>query len=241
MPTLEETRYAAPAPETAGEAEKGKKKAKPTKAPKAAKPRGRMPTKRSINLATVNVKRINWLIAVPSIILVLAACAAFAKFAVVDRFIELSRARAEVARLQSELDANRTLMESYGDLNDLYAHYTISGMTEEELGRVDRVTVMELLRRDVLPRVQVDSWSVRENVLTMSVSGRTLQDVNLLMQQLLQDDMVDYCTVSTAEMSQDRAQAPAPASPDEAPEVNETVAANVIVTLKNAEQEAKIG
>lgn len=240
MPTMEDTRAVAPAPQ----AEENGKRANKAKAPKTPKNHGRMPTKRSINLAMVDVKRINWLAAVSLTLIILAACAAFGKFAVADRFIAVAEANAEVERLQRELEENYALMESFGDLNDRYAHYTYSGMTEEEISRVDRVEVMELLRRNVLSRMNVDSWSVSGNVLTLSVSGRTLQEVNLMMQGLLADEMVDYCTVSTAEMSPDRTQpaAPAPDAPDaeqpKQPEQRETVAAIVIVRLKNAEQEA---
>ncbi len=230
MPTLEETRTAASAPR----AEDRQKRANKERAPKN---RGHIPTKRSINLATVDVKRINWLVAVPLILLILAACAAFGKFAVADRFLAVAEARAEVERLQGELDENYALMESFGDLDDRYAHYTFSGMTEEELSRVDRVAVMGLLRRIVLPRVHVDSWSVSGNVLTLSVAGRTLQEINLMMQGLLADELVDYCTVSTAEMSPDRPQPPAMPD-DEPPEQRETVAAIVIVRLMEAGEEA---
>lgn len=244
MPTMEETRLDAPAPEAESE-EKGK--AKKTKAAKKQKLRGKLPTKRTVNLATVDVKRINWWIAMPATLIILAACAVFAKFAVADRFIAVSEARAEVTRLQSELDAAYSLKESFGDLNDRYAHYTYSGMTEEELGRVDRVEVMELLRRDVLPRMEVDSWSVNGNVLTLSVSGRTLQEINEMMQMLLADEIVDYCTVSTAQMSQEKQPAaPRHENPEEpetpeqaAPE--ETVSAIVIVSLRKTEQEAGNG
>ncbi len=245
MPTMEETRLGAPAPAAESE-EKGK--AKKTKAAKKQKMRGKLPTKRSINLATVDVKRINWWLAAPSLLIILAACAVFAKFAVADRFIAVSEARAEVARLQSELDEAVALKESFGDLNDRYAHYTYSGMTEEELGRVDRVEVMELLRRDVLPRTQVDSWSVNGNVLTLSVSGRTLQEINEMMQVLLVDDIVDYCTVSTAQMSQEKQQTPPPpvdaeqpGEPEPVTPPEETVSAIVIVSLRKTEQEAGNG
>lgn len=236
MPTMEDTRLDIPAPEA--ESEK-KGKTKKDKAAKKEKLRGKLPTKRSINLATVDVKRINWWAAVPLILVILAGCAAFAKFAVADRFIAVSEARAEVRRLKSELEAAYALKESFGDLNDLYAHYTFSGMEPEELERVNRVAVMELLRRDVLPRTAVEQWSVSGNVLTLSVSGRTLQEINEMMQALLADELVDFCTVSTAEMSPDKQPPPPPDA--EEPPAAETVSAIVIVSLKNVQEEAENG
>lgn len=216
MPTLERTNTEAPQ-ETKGA--KGKKV-----------PRTRLPVKRSINLAQVNVKRINWWAAAPLILLIVAAAVAFGKFAVADRFAAVSAARAEVRSLQTQIDEGYAKIEAYGDLNERYAHYTYSGMTKEELERVDRVEVMELLRRGVLSKMSLDTWSVSGNVLTLSVSGKTLQEINMMMQSLLTEDMVDYCSVSTAQTSTENGAAEG--------EENETVSAIVIIYLKNATEEA---
>lgn len=222
MPTLEKTQAEAPQ-----ELKNG------AKAKKKKVPRSRLPVKRSINLAQVDVKRINWWVAVPTILLILAAAAAFGKFAVADHFTAVAEARAEVSSLRAQLDAGYAAIEAYGDLNERYAHYTYSGMTREELERVDRVSVMYLLRRGVLSNMGLDSWSVSGNVLTLSVSGQTLQEINLMMQQLLSEDMVDYCTVSTAQMSTENGAA--------AEEAGDIVNAVVIVYLKNAMEEATNG
>ena len=216
MPTLEKTSTETP------------QEAKRTKGKKV--PRTRLPAKRSINLAQVNVKRINWWAAAPLILLIVAAAVAFGKFAVADRFAAVSAARAEVRSLQTQLDEGYAKIEAYGDLNERYAHYTYSGMTKEELERVDRVEVMELLRRGVLSKMSLDTWSVSGNVLTLSVSGKTLQEINMMMQSLLTEDMVDYCSVSTAQTSTENGAAEG--------EENETVSAIVIIYLKNATEEA---
>ena len=84
--------------------------------------RGRAPDKRTINLAAVNVKRIDWRAAVPSLLLVLLAVAAFGKFAVVDRLSAAAEARGEVSALQGRLDEDYEAIESFGEINDLYAH-----------------------------------------------------------------------------------------------------------------------
>lgn len=222
MPTLDRTQADAPQETTNG-----------AKAKKTKVPRSRLPVKRSINLAQVDVKRINWWVAVPMILLILAAAAAFGKFAVADRFAAVSEARAEVKELRAQLDAGYAAIDTYGDLNERYAHYTYSGMTREELERVDRVSVMDLLRRGVLSSMWLDSWSVSGNVLTLSVSGKTLQEINLMMQKLLAEDMVDYCTVSTAQSSGE--------SSAETEEDSDIVNAVVIVYLKNATEEAVNG
>lgn len=217
-------------PETAafeeGAAPEGKKPA--AKRPKI---RGRLPEKRTINLATVNVKRINWLLAIPLLLLTLAAVAAFGKFAVLDRFNAVAVAQSEVEALQVQLDRGYAAIEDFGEINDVYAHYTYSGMTEEELGRADRIAVMDLIERVVLAtNTPLEGWSLSGNQLVLDISGNTLQEINLVVQRLLAEDMVDYCTVTTA------ATADTSSYGESAPE-EESVTANVIVQLKSAQRE----
>ncbi len=160
--------------------------------------RGKMPVKRSINFIGVGEKRIQVGLAVPAIILILLAAAALSKFAVVDRLIAVSKAEQGVSRLRIELnDAYKTL-ESYGELADEYAHYTISAMTREELTRVDRSQVVELIQRVILPTTTSGTWTLTGNQLSLSITGKTLQEINLLVQSLNEEELVDFCTVRTA-------------------------------------------
>ncbi len=160
--------------------------------------RGKLPVKRSINLIGVGEKRIKVGVAIPAIILILIAAAALSKFGVVDRLIAVSEAEREVSRLRGELnDAYRTL-EGYGELAEEYAHYTVTGMTNEELTRVDRGEVVELIQRVILPTTTSGTWTLTGNQLSLSITGKTLQEINLLVQSLNEEELVDFCTVKTA-------------------------------------------
>ncbi len=167
---------------------------------KAAKTKNarNMPVKRSINMAGIGEKPIKLNVAIPAIVVIVAAAAVLSKFAVVDRLVAVSNAQAEVAQVRAELDATYRKIEEYGELEELYAHYTYSGMTQEELLRADRVAVVELIKRVVMPRAAVYSWSVSSNQLTVNLTGNTLQEINMIAQQLEADPLVDFCTVITA-------------------------------------------
>ena len=164
----------------------------------------RVPTKQSINFAYVGLKRVNWTVT----IIILAVLAVFAgvvgKFLVHDYFVAVNRAESSLAAVQSELDACNEQISKYGELNEVYAHYTYSGMTEEELALVDRVKVMDLLQRVVLPRTQVREWSVSGNLLSLGIEGDTLQDINNTVQALMADELVSYCEVHTATTDEDK-------------------------------------
>lgn len=165
----------------------------------ALRRRGQMPTKRTINLATLGEKPVRMGLAVPGIILVLIAAALFSKFFVVDRLMEVSAAQGEVAALQSRIDAGNRELADFDDLSNLYAHYTYSGFTSEELNRTDRVKVLELIRSMVIPYAEISSWTLNGNQLVINMSADSLQQINLIAQQLEAQDLVDYCTVNTAD------------------------------------------
>ena len=166
---------------------------------KGRKPSTRnLPVKRSINLAAVGEKPIQVKLAVPAIVLIVVAAILLSKFFVVDRLLDMYRAQNEVSSLQSQLDDAYRQLNSFGDMTDEYAHYTYSGMTAEELARTDRGAVMDLLQRMVLPQAAMSSWSLTGNILTLNISRASLQDINLLAQELNEDPLVNFCTVTTA-------------------------------------------
>lgn len=156
------------------------------------------PVKRTINLIGAGEKPIRIKIAAPAILLIVFIAAIFSKFAVVDRLIAVSRAEAKVSEVQQQLNAGYDKIDSYGELTETYAHYTYSGMTEEELAKVDRTDVLHLMERVVFPYATVSSWSISGNEMTIMLTGSTLQKINTIVQELEKDDMVDYCTVTTA-------------------------------------------
>ena len=206
-----------------------------SKAPRAKRARGHMPTKKDINLAVIGEQRMNVLVAIPAILLILLAAALFSKFLVYDRLQEVAAAQREVIELQDQLDAGYEELADYAELAELYAHYTFSGMTEEELERIDRVEVLSLIGRLILPQAGVQDLTVSGNQMTLNMSGSTLQEINLLLQKLEADDIVDFCGVTTAVSKGEYEQYDEPVVYDE----NTIVTARVIVYLKTASEVAE--
>lgn len=167
----------------------------------ALRRRGQIPSKRTINLAILGEKPIRMSLAIPGIILVLLAAALFAKFLVVDRLMEVNRAQGVVNNLQSQIDSGYRELADFDDLSNLYAHYTYSGFTSEELNRTDRVQVLELIRNMIIPYSTISSWTLSGNSFTVDLSAESLQQINLIVQQLEAQDLVAYCTVNTANTS----------------------------------------
>ena len=161
--------------------------------------RSQLPSKRTINLVEVNRKKTNYKVLVPVAVIVALAIGAFTKFAVIDKLAELSYEQSKLATTQMQIDAAKAKIESYGGLAEEYAHYTYSGMTEEELNRADRIRIIDMIQRVISPELTVDSWSVSGNELQLTVAGASLQQVNLIAEKLQEEEsLVKYCMVTTA-------------------------------------------
>ncbi|MBP5292135.1 MAG: hypothetical protein J6Y90_05910 [Lachnospiraceae bacterium] len=157
-----------------------------------------LPTKRSINLVYEPKDTVKATMAIPLIILGIVLGIAGSKYLIIDRFEQVAAARARVAKLEADLDAGYEELKGFDDLTEIYAKFTTSGMTDEELTRSDRVEVMTLLESVVMPRVKVANWTLSSNTLTINIAGTTLQQINLIVQSLNEDPIVRYCTVQTA-------------------------------------------
>ena len=195
-----------------------------------------MPQKRSINLALVGVERIDPKLALAGSLIVLILAAMFSKFLVADRLAAMNRESAQVAALRTQLSQEYDKVASFGSIADEYAHYTYSGMTEEELSLVDRADVIRMIKEGTENNREVESWSLRGNVVTLTVSGRDLQEINQLARRLEQFDLVNTCTVTAA--SKEEIQAQGSSGPEDGSSV---VRANIIVFLQSEETDKEEG
>lgn len=126
--------------------EKKAKQPKPVDKKQPKGMRGKLPTKRSINLVVVNENKINPLYAILGILVILALATAFGKFLVYDRIAAVSRASARASTMGDNLDKAHETLEAFGDVETTYAHYTQEGMTADEKALVDRNRVLALVR-----------------------------------------------------------------------------------------------
>lgn len=163
-----------------------------------------MPTKRSINLVLIDENKVSPLKAVPAIILIALLAVLFSKYLVADRLIEMTRASNEANRIKTALEETSRSLEGFEGIEDTYAHMTYAGMTSEELGRVNRVSILELVST-ILPRGEsVRSWSVSGNMLSVDITGRTLEYLNQLARKIEESPIVDTCAIATAVKSNPR-------------------------------------
>lgn len=190
---------------------------------------GRMPSKRTINLAAANEKPDDWLIMLLFVAAVLIGAAFLVRATVAERMRALSEVRQEIAQLQTRLEEGGVRVQDYDRLSDVYAHYTWSGMNPEEAGRPDYTAAMELLERVILSRMTLDSWTLNGNELTLSINGGTLEEINQIAEELNADAIVNHCSVTAAALS-------SVTTSSENVLEEEMVTANMVIYLKSADR-----
>ena len=154
--------------------------------------------KKQINLAFAGQKKKHYWVAVPAIGGIVVVAGVIGKVAVADRLVQMSEAQSAVSQMQQQVDDITAYIDSFGDLQETYAHYTYQGLTGDELSFLNRPEVLKLMTDIIFPKVMVSSWSVSGNQLSLPVTGENLSDINSLVQKLEQEPIVDYCNVMTA-------------------------------------------
>ena len=154
--------------------------------------------KKQINLALAGQKKKHYFVAIPAIGVIVVVAGVIGKVAVADRLVKMSEAQSAASELQKQVDEITAYIDSFGDLQETYAHYTYQGLNADELSYLNRPEVLQLMKNVIFPKVTVSSWSVSGNQLTLPVTGENLSDINSLVQELEQVPIVDYCNVMTA-------------------------------------------
>ena len=163
----------------------------------------RAPVKKTINLAGYNEKKPNYLGLILGVVLIAAVAFAVAKFGVIDRYMNLEQAKSRVTSLETEINAAKQEITRLEGITDDYAHYTYSGMTADELSLVSRPAVTELLDRVVLSKASTTGWTLTGNTVVINITQTSLSTLNEIAEELKEDRLVSYCTVYTAQTTDD--------------------------------------
>ena len=165
--------------------------------------KGKIPTKNYINVMIRSKKEFNLRKHLPIIILIAVLLLAFCKFMVFDRLAAVIIETNKVSSLQEQLVEVNSQIDELSEYDDMYAHYTTSGMTEEELSLVDRVAAMRLVGEAFRGGNISRSWNLTGNVMTLQVSGPSLNELNDLASELELDPIVERCVISSADKRTD--------------------------------------
>ena len=167
------------------------------KLPKIKK--GKIPTKNYINVLVKKKQPFSIQKNLPLIIVLVILFLVLFKFAMFDRLSTIIIDTNKVSTMQEEIADINSKINAMKGVEDQYAHYTTSGMTAEELGRVDRVKAMKLINKQFMRANVCRSWNLTGNVMTLKVNGPSLRELNQTAAELEENDIVERCVISTAD------------------------------------------
>ena len=167
------------------------------KLPKIKK--GKIPTKNYINVLVKKKQPFSIQKNLPLIIVLVILFLVLFKFAMFDRLAKIIIDTNKVSTMQEEIADINSKINAMKGVEDQYAHYTTSGMTAEELGRVDRVKAMKLINKQFMRANVCRSWNLTGNVMTLKVNGPSLRELNQTAAELEENDIVERCVISTAD------------------------------------------
>lgn len=157
------------------------------------------PTKTTINLVKQESAQSNRVVQIGLFVVVVALIGVFAKFAVIDPLASGIDSSSQVTAAQAQLDDLKAANENYAALNEKYARYVVTGLTEEELNLADRNALFDLIRSNFMSVGYLSSVKVLGNTVTATSVGADLTQVSRLVEQLESDSRVSHVTVSTAQ------------------------------------------
>lgn len=155
------------------------------------------PTKQTINFvhsqSKLDPKRIALLAAI-SLVLI----AVVIKFGFIDQEKKRDLAKSELASQQAILNQINNKLADYDELAEKYGRYSYGLMNARETGLVDRLEALQLLEDYVRRNATIKDFKLSENVLTMNISGITLDRASQIVKQLESSPLVSSAAVYTA-------------------------------------------
>lgn len=156
-----------------------------------------IPTKTTMNFARresgVKLGRV-----APAALVVIAIVAIGAKVGILDLLDQKTAAYANLASKQEQLVAISMQLTEYDEVAALYGRYSYGWMDESETSLVSRLDVLDLIEEKLASVAYVSNFSVNGNVLTLNLSGVTLDEISAIVRDLESSPMVLGVTVSSA-------------------------------------------
>ena len=156
------------------------------------------PSKQYLNLAVKEKKALDLKIIIPSVILIIAAAAAFCKFAVLDRFAKVDAAEAELRSLNATLAVANAQLEDYDKVLEEYQKYSVNWMDDVEKSLVLKTDMIDLINNEILKNSETRSLSITGNTISAQLVGLSLSQTSALLDRLNARDDVQDVQIFTA-------------------------------------------
>ena len=189
----------------------------------------KLPTKTRINLAKRESRKKDMITLGVGLVLIAGLSAAVAKFAVIDQLDRLSQAEGAYNAVHVQYVAMQQAVADYPNLEERYRTYSrrwmLSGDTNG-LARVDRADVLDLVEARLLPYGRINTLSLRDSVMVVSMSGMNLSQISAMFERLQTERIVASASLNMA-------------STEEKDDPNALLDFTITIALQPEQEEAK--
>lgn len=189
----------------------------------------KLPTKTRINLAKRESRKKNMITLGVGIVLIAGLSAAVAKFAVIDQLDRLSQAEGAYNAVHVQYVAMQQAVADYPNVEERYRTYSRSWMLSGDtngLARVDRADVLDLVEARLLPYGRINTLSLRDSVMVVSMSGMNLSQISAMFERLQTEKIVASASLNMA-------------STEEKDDPNALLDFTITIALQPEQEEAK--
>ncbi len=161
----------------------------------------KLPTKTRINLAKRESRKKDFITLGVGIVLIAGLSAAVAKFAVIDQLERLSQAEGAYNAVHVQYVAMQQAVADYPNVEERYRTYSRSWMLSGDtngLARVDRADVLDLVEARLLPYGRINTLSLRDSVMVVSMSGMNLSQISAMFERLQTEKIVASASLNMA-------------------------------------------
>lgn len=161
----------------------------------------KLPTKTRINLAKRESRKKDMITLGVGIVLIAGLSAAVAKFAVIDQLDRLSQAEGAYNAVHVQYVAMQQAIADYPNVEERYRTYSRSWMLSGDtngLARVDRADVLDLVEARLLPHGRINTLSLRDSVMVVSMSGMNLSQISAMFERLQTEKIVASASLNMA-------------------------------------------
>ena len=161
----------------------------------------KLPTKTRINLAKRESRKKDMITLGVGIVLIAGLSAAVAKFAVIDQLDRLSQAEGAYNAVHVQYVAMQQAVADYPNVEERYRTYSRSWMLSGDtngLARVDRADVLDLVEARLLPCGRINTLSLRDSVMVVSMSGMNLSQISAMFERLQTEKIVASASLNMA-------------------------------------------
>lgn len=189
----------------------------------------KLPTKTRINLAKRESRKKDMITLGVGIVLIAGLSAAVAKFAVIDQLDRLSQAEGAYNAVHVQYVAMQQAVADYPNEEERYRTYSRSWMLSGDtngLTRVDRADVLDLVEARLLPYGRINTLSLRDSVMVVSMSGMNLSQISAMFERLQTEKIVASASLNMA-------------STEEKDDPNALLDFTITIALQPEQEEAK--